>query len=111
MSGSASVGFVGAALCVVLARGPWEEGWLGWSEGWGIRRRDLGGGKVGGETAQEPAIEQVLDEVVAEQVLDTEEKTDASGSEQWPQRDSEKSSEDTSTVEGGTELSDLRTKS
>lgn len=42
-SGSASVGFVGAALLVALARGPWETGWIGWGGGWGLRRRDLGG--------------------------------------------------------------------
>lgn len=41
-SGSASVGFIGAALCFCFARGPWEKGWVGWSGGWGIRRRDLG---------------------------------------------------------------------
>ena len=41
-SGSASVGFIGAALCICFAKGPWEKGWVGWSGGWGIRRRDLG---------------------------------------------------------------------
>ncbi|KAI9843140.1 MAG: hypothetical protein M1837_006593 [Sclerophora amabilis] len=41
-SGSASVGFVGLALLVCFLRGPWEQGWIGWSGGWGIRRRDLG---------------------------------------------------------------------
>ncbi|MCJ1312348.1 hypothetical protein MMC25_006022 [Agyrium rufum] len=40
-SGSASVGFVGAALFFCIVRGPWEEGWIGWSGGWGIRKRDL----------------------------------------------------------------------
>jgi len=42
-SGSASVGFVGAALVFCFARGPWEKGWVGWSGGWGLRRRDLAG--------------------------------------------------------------------
>ena len=41
-SGSASVGFIGLALLVCFARGPWETGWVGWRGGWGIRRRDLG---------------------------------------------------------------------
>ena len=41
-SGSASIGFTGAALIVATARGPWEKGWLGWRGGWSIRRRDLG---------------------------------------------------------------------
>lgn len=40
-SGSASVGFVGAALMCCFARGPWEKGWVGWRGGWGLRRRDL----------------------------------------------------------------------
>ncbi|CAF9926397.1 MAG: hypothetical protein GOMPHAMPRED_004127 [Gomphillus americanus] len=41
-SGSASIGFVGAALVVCFCRGPWEKGWMGWSGGWSLRRRDLG---------------------------------------------------------------------
>ncbi len=41
-SGSASIGFIGAALCFCFAKGPWEKGWVGWRGGWGIRRRDLG---------------------------------------------------------------------
>jgi hypothetical protein len=40
-SGSASVGFICAALLVCFARAPWESHWLGWRGGWGIRRRDL----------------------------------------------------------------------
>lgn len=35
------MGFIGAALVFCFARGPWQKGWLGWSEGWGLRRRDL----------------------------------------------------------------------
>ena len=62
-SGSASVGFVFAALCVCFARAPWEKGWVGWRGGWGIRRRDLGP-KPG--VQEEPAIEEALDELSAE---------------------------------------------
>jgi len=40
-SGSASVGFIGAGLVVSFAKGPWEKGWVGWKDGWGMRRRDL----------------------------------------------------------------------
>jgi hypothetical protein len=58
-SGSASVGFIGVALLCCFARAPWQKGWLGWSGGWGIRRRDLG-------PRQEPVIEEVLDELSAE---------------------------------------------
>lgn len=38
-SGSASLGFIGAAIGVMCVRGPWEEGWLGWSKGWSFRKR------------------------------------------------------------------------
>ena len=41
-SGSASVGFIGLALVFCFAKGPGEKRWVGWSGGWGIRRRDLG---------------------------------------------------------------------
>jgi predicted MFS family arabinose efflux permease len=61
-SGGASVGFIGAALVVCFARGPWEKRWLGWRGGWGLRRRDLGGNAQG-----QPAVEQALDEMSAEE--------------------------------------------
>lgn len=41
-SGSVSVGFLGAALCVCFLRGPREEGWIGWGGGWKLRKE---GGK------------------------------------------------------------------
>jgi predicted MFS family arabinose efflux permease len=37
-SGSASVGFVCAALVVCLARGPHEQGWVGWAGGCKMRK-------------------------------------------------------------------------
>ena len=40
-SGSANVGFIGAALVICVLKGPWEKRWMGWRGGWGIRRRDL----------------------------------------------------------------------
>ncbi len=79
-SGSASVGFIGAALALCLARGPWQKGWLGWSEGWGLRRRDLTphgrdeekvDGAEGGRAAaedNETLEEKVADEMAAEAV-------------------------------------------
>jgi predicted MFS family arabinose efflux permease len=39
-SGSTSVGFICAAILVILARGPWENGWVGWSGGWSMRKKD-----------------------------------------------------------------------
>lgn len=47
-SGSTSVGFLAAALLVMGARGPWEEGWVGWSGGWSLNKknRDSADGKV-----------------------------------------------------------------
>lgn len=38
-SGSASVGFLGAALLVCFLRGPWENRWIGWRGGWDLRPR------------------------------------------------------------------------
>jgi hypothetical protein len=40
-SGSAGVGFAGASLCVLLARGPWEKGWAGWGGGISIGSREV----------------------------------------------------------------------
>jgi predicted MFS family arabinose efflux permease len=59
-SGSASVGCIGGALIVCFARGPWEKRWVGWSGGWGVRRRDLGPPKASDNTPG-PAIEKALD--------------------------------------------------
>lgn len=39
-SGSLSVGLTVFGIIVMLARGPWEEGWLGWSEGYSMRKKD-----------------------------------------------------------------------
>lgn len=39
-SGSASVGFIGAAILFTLARGPYETGWIGWHGGFSIRKKD-----------------------------------------------------------------------
>lgn len=40
-SGSLSVGLTCAAVLIAIARGPWEDGWYGWSGGWSIRKKDL----------------------------------------------------------------------
>lgn len=53
-SGSASIGFIGAALFFCFARGPWEKGWVGWRGGWGIRRRDLGPKEKEQQQANDP---------------------------------------------------------
>ncbi|CBY00054.1 hypothetical protein LEMA_P076430.1 [Plenodomus lingam JN3] len=39
-SGSASVGFISAAILVMIARGPWEDRWVGWRGGWSMRKKD-----------------------------------------------------------------------
>lgn len=31
---------IGVALLVTIARGPWEEGWVGWHGGWSIWKKD-----------------------------------------------------------------------
>jgi predicted MFS family arabinose efflux permease len=65
-SGSASVGFIGCALCLCFIRAPWEKGWIGWHGGWSLRRRDLGPNEKNDEKP-EPAIEKVLGELSTEQ--------------------------------------------
>lgn len=40
-SGSCNIGLLGLALLVCVVRGPRENGWIGWSGGWNIRRDDL----------------------------------------------------------------------
>ncbi|KAM7207202.1 Major facilitator superfamily domain containing protein [Naviculisporaceae sp. PSN 640] len=40
-SGSCSIAFIGAAILLCVLRGPREEGWIGWTGGWAIRRDDL----------------------------------------------------------------------
>lgn len=93
-SGSASVGFIGAALFFCFAKGPWEKGWVGWGGGWGIRRRDLGPKEKGGpqlesdaETAgntldnEESGREKMADEMASEPIRSGEptvSKTDKS---------------------------------
>jgi hypothetical protein len=67
-SGSASVGFIGAALIVCFARAPHEKGWVGWRGGWGLRRRDLGPAE--GSRTRESAIEKALDEMSAADKVD-----------------------------------------
>jgi predicted MFS family arabinose efflux permease len=38
-SGSASVGFISLAICFALARGPHEQGWIGWGGGYEMRKK------------------------------------------------------------------------
>lgn len=70
------MGFISAALLVMLARGPWEEGWVGWKGGWSLRKKDQG--SADGKTVEkgnlvrhqrdeeEGPVEKVLEEVAAE---------------------------------------------
>lgn len=79
------MGFIGAALVLCFARGPWQKGWLGWSEGWGLRRRDLtpqgrdeekvDGLAASGNAGQDQAtseVEKVVDERAARVVREDE---------------------------------------
>ena len=40
-SGSASVGFICAAIFFCVVRGPHEKGWVGWGGGWEMRKKKL----------------------------------------------------------------------
>lgn len=78
-SGSASVGFIGAALLFCLIRGPWETSWVGWSGGWSMRKKVVGsadgktaertqlGESRGGEDVEKGMEGKVLDELAAEE--------------------------------------------
>jgi predicted MFS family arabinose efflux permease len=94
-SGSASVGFIGAAILVIVARGPWEENWVGWRGGWSMRKKDPNSsdGKTSEKThahvnkirdEEMGAEKKVLEEVAAEpgnmSPLDVDEKGQSSKS-------------------------------
>ncbi|KAK5053749.1 hypothetical protein LTR84_001710 [Exophiala bonariae] len=49
-SGSLSVGFVVLALVLCVVRGPYEQGWVGWSGGWDIRKQNLAQATGGEQT-------------------------------------------------------------
>ncbi|KAI0108096.1 MFS general substrate transporter [Daldinia grandis] len=40
-SGGSNIAFIGVAIIVGIIRGPRETGWIGWSNGWSIRRDDI----------------------------------------------------------------------
>lgn len=46
-AGSASVGFMGGSIVILLLRGPMETRWLGWKGGLGPSRKDIVAGKNG----------------------------------------------------------------
>jgi predicted MFS family arabinose efflux permease len=84
-SGSASVGFISAAILVIVARGPWEKRWVGWRGGWSMIKKDKNSadGKPGNTADKEmhgreevrdeemgrelSANEKVLQEIAAEE--------------------------------------------
>ncbi|KAL2430564.1 putative transporter YgaY [Exophiala dermatitidis] len=61
-SGSLSVGLVGLTFLICLARGPYEQGWIGWSGGWDVRKKNLAEATstsymgVGGQEKQVPIV-------------------------------------------------------
>jgi predicted MFS family arabinose efflux permease len=40
-SGSLSVALIALTFLICLARGPYEPGWIGWSGGWDVRKKNL----------------------------------------------------------------------
>ncbi|CAO2647860.1 Nn.00g087820.m01.CDS01 [Neocucurbitaria sp. VM-36] len=77
-SGSTSVGFICAAILVIIAKGPWEDGWVGWGGGWSMIKKDKN--SADGKTAEKAmhgreetgdeemgAQEKVLEELAAEE--------------------------------------------
>lgn len=55
-SGGCNIAFLGAALLVVVARGPREKGWLGWAGGWSIQRDQV----VTPKTNESVAVEEAM---------------------------------------------------
>ncbi|KAL1610468.1 hypothetical protein SLS60_002136 [Paraconiothyrium brasiliense] len=82
-SGSASVGFVGGAILVMMARGPWETRWFGWRGGWSFKKKDKmsADGKTGevssvvqgeeGKDEEMGAEDKVLEEIGAEKDIES----------------------------------------
>lgn len=50
-SGSYSMGSIGMALLITFARGPWEEGWVGWHGGFSIFKKTKGSSDGKGKEA------------------------------------------------------------
>jgi len=59
-SGSLSVAFVALAMIVCVLRGPWEEGWIGWTGGWSIRKKNKN--SADGKTTEAASAVRRIDE-------------------------------------------------
>lgn len=90
-SGSGSIGFICASIFFCLIRGPYETGWIGWSGGYSMKKKDKS--SADGMTAEKThfyekddvkeksdpetgpsSIEKALDEIAAEEYDDSHEK-------------------------------------
>jgi len=71
-SGSASVGFMGAAIVIALLRGPWETGWIGWGGGCRLRRQR---GPPEKSEQQPPPLQQQQQPVADEEAVRFETET------------------------------------
>ncbi|ORY62586.1 major facilitator superfamily domain-containing protein [Pseudomassariella vexata] len=61
-SGALSIGMVGAALLLMLVKGPHEKGWVGWRGGWDLKDKTIGETARSGndvETGAEPGTQEV----------------------------------------------------
>lgn len=75
-SGSLSVAFIAFTFVIIAARGPYEKGWLGWSGGFNIRKKDLM--SADGKTAEKAHhTRKDVQETVADADSPTLEETDA----------------------------------
>lgn len=90
-SGSASVGFMGGAIVVLLLRGPKETRWIGWRGGLGPNRKDIVAGQNGNdEEKQQPAKESQVGQSDSEKtVIDGEKSQTRSSKVQSQQRQEE----------------------
>jgi len=124
-SGSASVGFIGAALFFCFVRGPYETRWVGWRGGWSLRKKpkndepgaewvnhkdgQKGGGEEGesgGNGKEETNTEKALDEIAGEDEEERVAREKAAEEERDAEKSRDVSSE--SSVEGGRREDDIR---
>jgi predicted MFS family arabinose efflux permease len=63
LSGSASVGFMGGAIIVLLLRGPHETRWLGWRGGLDLRREKQQGDVANNKSDLKKDVDQKSDEL------------------------------------------------
>ena len=74
-SGSYSMGSIGLALLITIARGPWEEGWVGWHGGLSIMKKSKESADGRAKVEERSAIRRMATNEQVPQVVDLEKGT------------------------------------